>query len=171
MQNASMPSKQKHVKYKLFYALIAVLLAVNVIEFFIINSYSAQAKTELESYEKAASSESTTSEQFLLKEIEGCPNKISGNPDAILKIKYFYNELCPYCRMEVPVLDSLISKRGNLFFIEMFDTDKCREDSIKEGVNRIPFFVFMVNGEKNSGGGVVAESDLEKFICEVTQAC
>lgn len=166
-----MHSKQKHAKYKLFYALIAVLLAVNAIEFFIINSYSAEAKTDLESSEKAVSSENTTNEQFLLKDVDGCPNKIAGNAAAVLKIKYFYNDLCPYCRKEAPVLDSLISKSGNLFYIEMFDTDKCREESIKEGVNRIPFFVFMVNGEKNSGGGFVAEADIEKFICDVTRGC
>ncbi len=165
-----MTSKQKPMKYKLFYILIAVLLAINIVEFFIINSYS-QIKIESGSAENIASSENVVTGQFLLKDVEGCPNKIAGNPNAGLKIKYFYNDLCPYCRQEAPILDRLINKRGNLFYIEMFDTDRCREDSVKAGVSRIPFFVFEANGEKNSGGGFVTEEDLEKFTCDATQGC
>ena len=157
----------KESKYKFLYILVVTLLAINIVEFFIISNYSSE--TKIESIKETSSSE--VPEQFLLKDVEGCPNKIAGNPNAELKIKYFYNDLCPYCRREAPILDRLINKRGNLFYIEMFDTDRCREDSVKAGVSRIPFFVFEANGEKNSGGGFVKEEALEKFICEVTQDC
>lgn len=162
--------------YKIFYILILGLLAINVVEFFIINNVNATdiAQTTIQTGSQAATQNTdtvVTSDQYLLKEVDGCPNKIAGNPNAILKIKYFYNELCPYCRQEAPVLSRLISKRGDIFYIQMFDTDKCREDSIKAGVTTIPFFVFEANDESNSGGGFVKEEDLEKFICNVTQGC
>jgi len=161
----------KKSKYKFLYILVGTLLAINIVEFFIISSYSVQTRTESGSAENIASSENVVTGQFLLKDVEGCPNKIAGNPNAILKIKYFYNELCPYCRQEAPILSGLVSKRGDIFYIQMFDTDRCREDSVKAGVSRIPFFVFEANGESNSGGGFVKEEDLENFICRVTQGC
>ncbi len=157
---------KKSNKYKIYWILTVGLLAVNIAEFLIINSISVPNNTEI-----SIQNVPEVSGQYLLKEVEGCPNKIAGNPNALLKIKYFYNDLCPYCRQEAPILDKLISKRGDLLYIEMFDTDKCREDSIKAGVTTIPFFVFEANGESNSGGGFVKEEDLENFICRVTQGC
>lgn len=160
--------KRKRV-YKLYYILIAVLLTINAVQFLFINSVKINQSTS--QVVSDASAALTTPQQFILKDVEGCPNRMGGNPDASLKIKYFYNELCPYCRQEAPILDRLVSKRGGIFYIQMFDTDKCREASIKAGVNTIPFFVFEAKGESNSGGGFVKEEDLENFICNVTQGC
>lgn len=169
--------KPKSKNYKIFYILVVGLLATNVVEFFIINNVTATgvAQTTIRSDPQAATQNINTNEvisdQYLLKEVDGCPNKIGGDPNAVLKIKYFYNELCPYCRREAPILDRLVSKRGDIFYIQMFDTNKCREDSIKAGVTTIPFFVFEANDESNSGGGFVKEEDLENFVCNVTQGC
>jgi len=168
--------KPKSKTYIFLNILIISLLMINIIEFFIISSVTAaDAQNTMQSVPQTAVQDAKTNEvvsdQYLLKEADGCPNKIGGNPDAVLKIKYFYNELCPYCRQEAPILDRLIGKRGDIFYMQMFDTDKCKGDSINASVTTIPFFVFEANGESNSGGGFVKEDDLENFICKVTGAC
>jgi len=150
---------------KILYALLAVLFVINILEFLIIDFYDIHISVTGQAVAKV-------SEQFLLKEVDDCPNKIGGNPDSLLRIKYFYDDDCPYCRQEGPILERLVNEKGNLFYIEWYNLDKCKKESIEESVYKIPFFTFVVDGKKiHSGGGFVKEQDMEKFICDVSKGC
>ncbi len=104
---------------------------------------------------------------------KSCPDKIEGNSDAPLKIKYFESPYCVYCWLEEPKLKSLLKEKGTLFSLERYDLRFCHNQTKKYGISGTPSFVFSLeNGSKEyTHYGFLEKEQLEKVVCEVTEAC
>lgn len=104
---------------------------------------------------------------------EGCPDRIQGNVNASLKIKYFESPYCVYCWLEEPILESMLETRGHLFRLERYDVRYCHNETRKYGVSGTPSFVFGMKGDSKeyTHYGFIKKEDLERVICGATGGC
>lgn len=98
-----------------------------------------------------------------------CPDRIQGNPNATLLIKYFESPFCPYCWMEEPILKDLLKRRGNLFTLERYDIRYCHDETRKYRIAGTPSFVFSLKNETReyTHYGFIEKEKLENVICSV----
>jgi len=102
-----------------------------------------------------------------------CPDAEGGVKDALLQIKYFYSDFCPWCQREESVLQKIIKDYGDLVHIEWYGLSDCSELVKKYKVSGVPTFVFSTYYDKTeySYYGFIYEEDLIKLICDVTGGC
>ena len=60
-------------------------------------------------------------------------------------IKYFYSENCSFCETMKPRIDSL---RKNGYDIDVFDVDDDDHTAEEYNIERMPTFIFEVDGEE-----------------------
>lgn len=99
----------------------------------------------------------------------GCPDRVEGNPNASMTIKYIYAKGCYYCEEEEPILESLLDKYGDKFKIEYYNLHKCLSVTNYYGVKGTPYFVFSIEGdpEEIEHPGFLELDVLEGAVCEV----
>jgi hypothetical protein len=95
---------------------------------------------------------------------KACPHKIEGNPDASLQISYFESVFCFACWLEKPVLEKLITEKGNEFALLRFDSDDCREHMLTSGLVGVPSWVFNQSGNVTKAYGFLSEEQLASVI-------
>ena len=102
-----------------------------------------------------------------------CPGARAGNPEALLRIKYFYNGFCPWCIKQEPVLNELLSIYDNIVYIQWYNFEECGADAEKYNVVGVPSFVFSKKGDDKfyTGYGYISKEEFEKYICEVYGGC
>lgn len=102
-----------------------------------------------------------------------CPDRIQGNFNAPLLIKYFESPYCPYCWMEEPILKDLLNRRGDLFTLERYDVRYCHNETRKYRISGTPSFVFSLKNETKeyTHYGFIKKENLEKVICGATGGC
>jgi len=59
----------------------------------------------------------------------------------------FYANWCGPCRMQLPILDEFDEQFGNQVKVAKCNVDNCEDLAIKYGVETIPAFVVLNNGE------------------------
>lgn len=147
---------------------IILVLIVNIVLAFKIVEYKGLIKYQVSNF---------TSNTNFTKKIElnkkDCPDAIGGNPNAYLKMKYFYTPFCPWCRKEEPILRELLAEKGLLFSLGWYDLRYCSEEVEKYKVSGVPTFVFSTyNSTKEyTHYGFIYKEDLNKLICNVTGGC
>lgn len=102
-----------------------------------------------------------------------CPDRIEGNVNATLLIKYFESPFCFYCWLEEPILTDLLSRRGNLFTLERYDVRYCHNETARYKVSGTPSFVFSLKNETKEyvHYGFIDKRKLEGVICEADGGC
>ena len=103
--------------------------------------------------------------------LAGCPDKIEGNYNADLTIKYFYSSDCIYCLREEKIFEDLLKDKGDLFRLEKYDVNYCFGDVNTYGAYRTPSFVFISKEEYFTRDSFLPRDALERTICRSTGAC
>lgn len=102
-----------------------------------------------------------------------CPDKIEGNQNANLVIKYVESPYCIWCWFEEPILKKAIAEKGDLFMLERYDIRYCGEIVEKYGFSGTPSFVFSLkdSGKEFTHWGFLPEEKLNEVICGLSKGC
>lgn len=102
-----------------------------------------------------------------------CPETMSGNPKAYLKIKYFYSPVCFWCILEDKNLDEILQEEGQAFSLEKYERENCENIMQRYKLSLTPGFVFSTsdNSKEYTVDGYISKENLIKIICDVTGYC
>ena len=100
-----------------------------------------------------------------------CPDKIDGDANASLHIKYFHQASCPYCWKETPILERLTSQYGKDIAVEHYDTRSCADQVNEYQIRGTPTLVFSNQGQETVVRGFIDEIQIKQRLCSMIGLC
>ncbi|MBS3097414.1 hypothetical protein J4209_01315 [Candidatus Woesearchaeota archaeon] len=94
-----------------------------------------------------------------------CPETIQGNPNAELKIKYFFNPFCPSCWNQEIIVQNALEKYGERIRLERYDYRYCNTIGNQLGLMHMPAFSFEIANKTNNFGSL-SDEKLSNIICD-----